>query len=157
MNKGRRPIWLKILRFLGCFVLSVLIAAIIGCVSIRVKYKVNVFKLGGQIKELNQPVKVERLVTNPQTLDDMADAKIVTDECLNGLISYSEQEGYEITPDKISGNMIGEMRFTDKQIAAILDTIMTSAEDDEENVEETNTEYDEVVKLEETPFRVMLF
>jgi hypothetical protein len=85
--------------------------------------------VANQIKILNEEIDLSKIVPNAYTDEDMASAKLVTDTNLNGLISYTEQDGYSITPDDVEGNLISELKFTDRQIGAIIDNLITSQED----------------------------
>ena len=129
MAKFRKPIWLRILIWAISSILS--IVAILGviCGFLYIKYEINVFEVASQIKILNEEIDLSKIVPNAYTDEEMASAKLVTDAGFNGLISYTEQNGYEITPDEVSGNMSAELRFTDKQIGAIIDNLITSQED----------------------------
>lgn len=126
MAKFRKPIWLRILIWAISTLLS--IVAILGaiCGFLYIKYEINVFEVASQIKILNEEIDLSKIVPNAYTDEDMAGAKIVTDAGLEGLISYTEQNGYEITPDEVSGNMSAELRFTDKQIGAIIDNLIAT-------------------------------
>ena len=129
MAKFRKPIWLRILIWAVSSILS--IVAILGaiCGFLYIKYEINVFEVANQIKILNEDVDLDKLTPNAYSISDMESAKLVTDAGLEGLISYTEQNGYEITPDEVSGNMSAELRFTDKQIGAIIDNLIISQED----------------------------
>jgi len=126
MSRRRKPIWLRILIWAISTLLS--IVAILGaiCGFLYIKYEINVFEVANQIKILNEDVDLSKIVPNAYTDEDMAGAKIVTDAGLEGLISYTEQNGYEITPNEVSGNMSAELRFTDKQIGAIIDNLIAT-------------------------------
>lgn len=130
MAKGKRkPIWLKILIWILSVVFSIVALLGVGCGFLYIKYQINVFDVVNQVRILNQEVNLEKLAPNVFTIDDMASAKTITDANLNGLISYTEEEGYKITPEKISTNMLGELKFTDKQIGAILNNIIECQEE----------------------------
>ena len=124
--RRRKPVWLRILIWAVSSILS--IVAILGaiCGFLYIKYEINVFEVANQIKILNEDVDLDKLTPNAYSISDMESAKLVTDAGLGGLISYTEQNGYEITPDEVSGNMSAELRFTDKQIGAIIDNLIAN-------------------------------
>ena len=126
MAKFRKPIWLRILIWAISSILS--IVAILGaiCGFLYIKYEINVFEVANQIKILNEDVDLDKLTPNAYSISDMESAKLVTDAGFDGLISYTEQNGYKITPDEVSGNMSAELRFTDKQIGAIIDNLIAN-------------------------------
>ena len=126
MSRRRKPIWLRILIWAVSSILS--IVAILGaiCGFLYIKYEINVFEVANQIKILNEDVDLDKLTPNAYSISDMESAKLVTDAGFDGLISYTEQNGYEITPDEVSGNMSAELRFTDKQIGAIIDNLIAT-------------------------------
>lgn len=148
MGKFRKPIWLRILIWAVSSILS--IVAILGaiCGFLYIKYEINVFEVANQIKILNEDVDLDKLTPNAYSISDMESAKLETDTGLVGLISYTEQNGYEITPDEVSGNMSAELRFTDKQIGAIIDNLM-------EAQEEINIEIGSTINLKDYGFKVV--
>jgi len=125
----RKPIWLRILIWVNSTLLG--IVAILGaiCGFLYIKYEINVFEVANQIKILNEEIDLSKIVPNAYTDEDMAGAKIITDAGINGLISFTEQDGYSITPDDVEGNLISELKFTDRQIGAIIDNLIASQED----------------------------
>ena len=129
MAKFRKPIWLRILIWVISTLLS--IVAILGaiCGFLYIKYEINVFEVASQIKILNEEIDLSKIVPNAYTDEDMAGAKDITDAGINGLISFTEQDGYSITPDDVEGNLISELKFTDRQIGAIIDNLIISQED----------------------------
>lgn len=131
MLTKKKSVGQKILISIAYALVGFIVMVAISTLSIYAKYKVDVFKAFGQVKKINQKVNISRLVTNPHSEEDMAAAKLVTDANLPGLISYSQENGYSITPDQMTGNLLGDMRFSDRQIAAILNTIMISEDEDD--------------------------
>ena len=152
MRKQSKPKWLKALIKIGCVLLSIIFMVSAGCIYVYAKYKVNVVKAISQVKELKEDVKINKLVTNPFTEDDIAQAKLISDDNLRGFITHNEEQGYVISPDLIEGNMQGDLRFTDKQVAAIIDTIIKS---DYEIEGETQSESETELILDDYIFEVL--
>ena len=147
--KKRKPIWLRILIWVLSSILSLTALLGVGCGILYFKYQINVFEVISQIKVLNQDVDLNKLTPNAFDVDDdMESAKDITDANLAGLISYTEQNGYSITPEEVSGNLLGELRFTDKQIGAIIDNII-------ESQEEINIQLGSIVNLKDYGFKVV--
>ena len=124
MSRKRKPLWLKLVIWLISTLFSIVVLVGFACGFLYIKYEINVFELGKQIKILNEDVDINKLASNTFSATDMASAKLVTDTNLNGLISYTEQDGYTISPDEVNGNLLGELKFTDKEIGAIIDNII---------------------------------
>ena len=144
----RTPIWLKIILWVFSTIFSIVALLAVGCGILYATYEINVFEVAGQVKTLNQEVDLEKLAPNVFTIDDMAGAKIVTDENINGLISYTEEEGYKLTPEAVSTAMLGSLKFTDKQVGAILNNIIDSQE-------ELNVQLGSVINLKDYGFKVV--
>lgn len=64
------------------------------------------------------------------------------------MISYTEAEGYKITPEAVSGSLASDLKFTDKQIGAIIDNIIDSQE-------ELNIQIGSTVNLKDYGFEVV--
>lgn len=146
MAKARKPIWLKILIWVISTILSIVALLGVGCAFLYFKYEINVFALIGQVRTLNEEVNVTALIPNAYTDEDMASAKIVTDVNMNGLIKYSEEDGYSVSFDQMS-TMLGDIRFTDKQVGAIINNII-------ENQESFNIQIGEDIDIKEYGFKV---
>lgn len=147
-EKTKKPIWLKIVIWFVSVIFS-LLALLGGVVAfIYFKFNINVFKLFGQLKTLNATVNVQQLAPNSHTLDDMSSAKGVADLVLPNLITYSDADGYEIGKDEISSSMSGELKFTDKQIGAIIDNLI-------ENQDEIIVEMGSKINLKDYGFKVV--
>lgn len=148
MAKFRKPIWLRILIWAISTILSM--AAILGaiCGYLYIKYEINVFEVVNQIKILNEDVDINKLAPNVYSDSDMESAKLVTDVGFDGLITYTEQEGYSISHDSVTGNMSADLRFTDKQIGAIINNLI-------ESQEEINIQIGSTVNLKDYGFKVV--
>ncbi|MGN0787620.1 MAG: hypothetical protein ACI4L6_00930 [Candidatus Onthoplasma sp.] len=144
----RKPIWLKILLWLLSTTLSIVVLLGVGCGFLYIRYQINVFEVINQINILNEKVDLNKLALNAFSDSDMASAKVVTDANLGGLITYTEQDGYKITPEEVSTAMSGELRFTDKQIGAIIDNII-------ESQEEINIQLGMTINLKDYGFKVV--
>lgn len=144
----RKPVWLKILLWFLSTIFSIVAVLGVGFGILYLRYEINVFEVVNQVKILNQEVDLEKLAPNIFSVSDMASAKVVTDTNLEGLISYNEEEGYKITPEYILNNMLGELKFTDRQIGAILDNII-------ESQEEINIQIGSLINLKDYGFKVV--
>ena len=129
MAKKRKPIWLRILLWVISSILSIVALLGVGCGILYIRYEINVFKVIGQIRILNEEVDYTQIVNNPYTEADLETAKLVTDANVSGLISYTEQDGYSITPEKVTTSILGEVKLTDKQVAAIINNLIMSQDE----------------------------
>ena len=147
-TKKRKPIWLKILIWLLSSTFSIVALLGVGCGILYVKYEINAFEVINQIRILNEDVDLDKLTPNAYSISDMESAKLVTDAGFDGLISYTEQDGYAITPEEVSDNLLGELKFTDRQIGAIIDNLM-------ESQEEINIEIGSIINLKDYGFKIV--
>lgn len=120
----KKSFWSKFLIWLLVTIISIFVTLGMLSFSIYKKHKVNVFKLIGQVKTLNEEVDLNRIVSNAFSEQDLAKAKLMADTNLSGLITYSAQNGYKVNFDNVQNNMKGDLRFTDKEVGAIIDTII---------------------------------
>lgn len=148
MEKKRKPIWLKILLWIISSILSIVMLIGVACGFLYIKYEINVFEVNKQIAILNEEVDVNKIAPNAFTNEDMESAKLVTDASLEGLIKYSEQNGYEITFDGLENNLLGEIKFTDKQIGAIINEMI-------ESQEKINVQLGSLINLKDYGFKVI--
>ena len=146
--KKRKPIWLRILIWVLSSILSLTALVGVGCGILYFKFQINVFAVINQVKVLNQEVNINNLAPNSYSLDDLANAKDITDANLAGLISYSVEDGYSITPENVNNAMTGELKFSDKQIGAIINNFI-------ENQEELNVEIGKTINLKEHGFKIV--
>ena len=120
----KKPFIVKLLIWLLLIILSIIIPIGFACVRVYKKHNVNVFKVIGQVKTLNEEVDLNRIVSNAFSEQDLAKAKLMTDTNLSGLITYSEQNGYKVNFENVQNMMSGDLRFTDREVGAIINTIM---------------------------------
>ena len=148
MEKKRRPIWLRIIFWLlgivGSFALSIGIA----CGFLYFKYEINVFEVISQIKILNEEVEVDKIASNSFGDTDMSLAFDVTETNLPGLITFNLEDGYKVTPEEVDGSLLGDLKFTDKQIGAILNNII-------ESQDQINVQLGSTVNLKDYGFKIV--
>lgn len=126
-TKKRTPFIIKFLISILSFVLF--LSAIVAFAGIFVykKYDVNVISIVKDLKILNKPINEEESYPNRFTDDDMVDAKSIADTQLAGLIIEKEGGGYIVNGNPGS-NLSADIKFTDKQICAILDNQIKNSE-----------------------------
>lgn len=129
-KKKKKPVWFRLLKWVLSSILSIVVLLAIAFGFLYLRYQINVFKVAGQIKTLNQPVNLSSIIPNafdPNT--DMASAKSITDATLNGLISFDEgTQKYSIGGDSTTEESADNLVFTDKQIGAILNNLIEAQE-----------------------------
>lgn len=147
MEKKRKPLWLKILIWAGSSILSIVALVAVVCIFLFVKYDVNVFKVADQVKTLNEEIDLDRLLPNKYSDDDIASAKTISDDNLSGLITYTDFDGYSISLENISNDLLADIKFTDRQIGAIINNLV-------EEQEEININLGSEVNLKDYGFKV---
>lgn len=103
--KKKKPIWVRILKWLLGVILSIALTLGGFCLYLYFKHQINVIDVINQVKVLNQAVNVDALATNQYSEEDLTNANIKIDN-----ISTAENA----------------IRLSDKELAAYLnDTIQT--------------------------------
>ena len=128
----KKPWWVKLLISLLSLVLVVAIA--IGGVYFYAKSKfgIDIFQTISQLKIMAQNVDEATMFTNKFTEEDMKSAKETINEKAKDVIAYNETDGYSITTSGLTpeSNLTGEIKLTDKQVGAVLNTIISNSESD---------------------------
>ncbi|MBQ7602809.1 MAG: hypothetical protein IJU58_01505 [Clostridia bacterium] len=118
-----------ILRIL--LIVVIVLALIIGAIwgFVYVKFKVNAFSVLGSINELGKPVDTS--VVAPNAMDyatDMASAQIAANASIHDLITKDSDDNYSIN-DEALPIMLADMTLSDKEMCAILTTLMMTRAD----------------------------
>ena len=97
----------------------------IGCLIVKQKYGVDVFSTISQIKTLNQKVD-ESKYDSKFSDNDMKDAQIAVNAKMEGLISYTEEDGYKIKEEGIGveSQISADLLLSDKQLGAIINNLI---------------------------------
>lgn len=148
MGKKKKPLWVKFLIAIFSIVLSIGIAFGAFFAVLYFAYNINIFEVINQVNVLNQEVDLNKLAPNSFSINDMQSSKVITDSNINGLISFSEEDGYTITFENVSSVLTSETRFSDKQIGAIIDNLISS-------ITEINVDIGSTVNLKEYGFKVI--
>ncbi len=162
----RKPWWVKLLISLLTTALVIGIAVLGVFLYVKNKFGINIFETISQFKILTQEVDESKLFPNKFSVDDMESAKVDVNAKAKDLITYSEENGYEIQTTGLTSesNLTGEIRLTDKQIGAIINNLIMDQNgakvkmgDDEidltliqvkfENINEKSADVNIVVKL----------
>lgn len=120
-DKVKKPLWLRLILWIISSLLSIAVLLGIACAFLYIRYQINVFTVGKQIKTLNEEVKLERLLTNEYTADDMAYAKeLIEIDPETNSYTIPEAKMVEIMTD------VRPLKLTDKQIGAFMAYIVDS-------------------------------
>lgn len=124
MSKTKKPWWLKLIYSLISFILAIALILVGIWAFVKIKYDINLINTIAQIKTLNEPVNENEKFTNLFTISDMASAQTAVNSKSANLIIGNEAEGYEIQSGTSLSSLSGDIKLTDKQIAAILDNLL---------------------------------
>lgn len=109
MAKARKPFIVRFIIWLFSIIITLALILGIGCLIVKQKYGVDVFSTISQIKTLNQKVD-ESKYDSKFSDNDMKDAQIAVNAKMEGLISYTEEDGYKIKEEgmtlDVSGNKL---------------------------------------------------
>lgn len=123
---GAVKILLKIL-LIVVLVVALVIGALWGFVFI--KFKVNAFSVLGSINELNKPVETSAVAPNAMDYaTDMASAQTAANASIHDLITKDSDNNYSIN-DEALPIMLADMTLSDKEMCAILTTLMMTRTD----------------------------
>lgn len=123
MAKRKRPFIVRLLKWL--FGIILVLALIVGAIVLFLKlaYGINIIDTIGQINTLNQTVEVNNKYDNMFSAQDMESAKNIVNLSIDNLITYSQEDGYNIS-SSVSSLINAQIKLTDKQIAAIADVVI---------------------------------
>lgn len=121
--KKRKPLWLKLIISLISAVLSIALVFAGIWAFIKIKYDINIINTFSQVKQLTKEVSPAERFDNMFKEEDMASAKTTINSVIPNLITYSENDGYEMS-SSVSGEMAENLKLTDKQIGAVLNMLI---------------------------------
>lgn len=130
MAKARKPFIVRFIIWLFSIIITLALILGIGCLIAKQKYGVDVFSTISQIKTLNQKVD-ESKYDSKFSDNDMKDAQIAVNAKMQGLISYSEENGYKICEEGIGveSKISADLLLSDKQLGAITNTLISQNEE----------------------------
>lgn len=124
MSKTKKPWWLKLIYSILSLILIVALILVGVWAFVKIKYDINLINTIAQIKTLNEPVNENEKFTNVFTISDMASAQTEVNSKSSNLIIGNETDGYKIQSGVSLSSLSGDIKLTDKQIAAILDNLL---------------------------------
>lgn len=129
--KKRKPFLVRLLIWLVSIILSIALLVAVCCIYVNKKYGINLFETYAQVKKLSEPVNEDEKFKNKYSADDMAAAQTTVNERISGLITYTEADGYKISTEGLTSasDLTLDLKITDKQIAAIANTMINDNED----------------------------
>lgn len=125
MAKARKPFIVRFIIWLVSIIITLALILGIGCLIVKQKYGVDVFSTISQIKTLNQKVD-ESKYDSKFSDNDMKDAQIAVNAKMEGLISYTEENGYKINEEGIGveSQISADLLLSDKQLGAIINNLI---------------------------------
>lgn len=92
---------------------------------LRISYGIDLFATFQQLRVLGEEVNEEELCPNAFDENDMPDVQTLVNEHAEDLIKYSVENGtYTVDFDNLPAELNGIITLTDKQIGALLDTLV---------------------------------
>lgn len=130
MAKARKPFIVRFIIWLFSIIITLALILGIGCLIVKQKYGVDVFSTISQIKTLNQKVD-ESKYDSKFSDNDMKDAQIAVNAKMEGLISYTEENGYKIKEEGIGveSQISADLLLSDKQLGAIINNLINQNEE----------------------------
>lgn len=130
MAKARKPFIVRFIIWLFSIIITLALILGIGCFIVKQKYGVDVFSTISQIKTLNQKVD-ESKYDSKFSDNDMKDAQIAVNAKMEGLISYTEEDGYKIKEEGIGveSQISADLLLSDKQLGAIINNLINQNEE----------------------------
>lgn len=130
MAKARKPFIVRFIIWLFSIIITLALILGIGCLIVKQKYGVDVFSTISQIKTLNQKVD-ESKYDSKFSDNDMKDAQIAVNAKMEGLISYTEENGYKINEEGIGveSQISADLLLLDKQLGAIINNLINQNEE----------------------------
>lgn len=130
MAKARKPFIVRFVIWLFSIIITLALILGIGCLIVKQKYGVDVFSTISQIKTLNQKVD-ESKYDSKFSDNDMKDAQIAVNAKMEGLISYTEEDGYKIKEEGIGveSQISADLLLSDKQLGAIINNLINQNEE----------------------------
>lgn len=121
--KKRKPVIVKVIAIILSILFTIALAFGILGIWIYKKYDVNAISVMKDLKVLNKKIDENTMYPNKFSESDMVDAKTIADLQLEGLIQKDENGNYIVNGNPTT-NMTADIKFSDKQIGAILDSQM---------------------------------
>ena len=130
MAKARKPFIVRFIIWLFSIIITLALILGIGCLIVKQKYGVDVFSTISQIKTLNQKVD-ESKYDSKFSDNDMKDAQIAVNAKMEGLISYTEEDGYKIKEEGIGveSQISADLLLSDKELGAIINNLINQNEE----------------------------
>lgn len=130
MAKARKPFIVRFIIWFFSIIITLALILGIGCLIVKQKYGVDVFSTISQIKTLNQKVD-ESKYDSKFSDNDMKDAQIAVNAKMEGLISYTEEDGYKIKEEGIGveSQISADLLLSDKQLGAIINNLINQNEE----------------------------
>lgn len=130
MAKARKPFIVRFIIWLFSIIITLALILGIGCLIVKQKYGVDVFSTISQIKTLNQKVD-ESKYDSKFSDNDMKDAQIAVNAKMEGLISYTEENGYKINEEGIGveSQISADLLLSDKELGAIINNLINQNEE----------------------------
>lgn len=106
-------------------IITVAVACLmVGYVYIMLKYDIDLFKTAGQLKALSKTVDESALCPEAFSEADMVDVQTEVNKSVENMITYTEEYGYNVNFDDLPEEMKYVIKLTDKQVGALLDTVI---------------------------------
>ena len=130
MAKTKKPLIIRFLIWIFSIVFSLALLLGAACLFVKLKYGVSVFSTISQVKTLNETVDETKYDARFSD-DDMKSAQIAVNAKMQGLISYSEENGYKFCEEGIGveSKISADLLLSDKQLGAITNTLISQNEE----------------------------
>lgn len=130
MAKTKKPLIIRFLIWIFSIVFSLALLLGAACLFVKLKYDVSVFSTISQVKTLNETVDETKYDARFSD-DDMKSAQIAVNAKMQGLISYSEENGYKFCKEGIGveSKISADLLLSDKQLGAITNTLISQNEE----------------------------
>lgn len=101
----------------------------------RFAYNIDIFRTFGQLRTLSEPVDEATLCPNAFTDEDMPNIEQKVNEHVEGLIDYSEENGYTVDLNNLPEELNGIITLSDREIGALSSTLVKQALNNEITIE----------------------
>lgn len=124
MEKTKKPWWVKLISAIAGIIIFVALVLVGIWAFFKIKYDVNLISTISQVKTLNSEVNESEKFPNAFNISDMESAKLTINAKSADLVTGNATDGYTIRTGSGLNALTGEIKLTDKQIAAIIDNLM---------------------------------
>lgn len=118
----------KFLGFIFSLIMTIVVlvgvAGVGGYVYVKQTYGIDVIKTVKELKTLQQPVDEAKLCPNAYTADDMVDVQSLVNASVDGFITGSLEDGFNVNFEKLPDEMKNIIRLTDKQVCAVAQEVV---------------------------------